>query len=54
MQVVARISKEWRRRMLFMFFMIAGMAGWFLYDGHILWPDEGKRYVEYAEIRDAT
>lgn len=53
MQVVARISKEWRRRMLFMFFMIAGMAGWFLYDGHILWPDEGKRYTEYAEIRDA-
>lgn len=53
MQVVARISKEWRRRMLFMFFMIAGMAGWFLYDGHILWPDEGKRYVEYAEIRDS-
>ena len=52
MQVVARISKEWRRRMLFMFFMIAGMAGWFLYDGHILWPDEGRRYVEYAEIRD--
>lgn len=52
MHVVAKISKEWRRRMLFMFFMIFGMAGWFLYDGHILWPDEGKRYLEYAEIRD--
>lgn len=53
MKVVAQISKEWRRRMLFMFFMIAGIAGWFLYDGHILWPDEGKRYTEYAAIRDA-
>lgn len=39
--------------MLFMFFMIAGIASWFLYDGHILWPDEGKRYTEYAAIRDA-
>lgn len=52
MDVVAQISKEWRRRMLFMFFMIFGIAAWFLYDGYILWPDEGQRYTEYAEIRD--
>jgi hypothetical protein len=53
MDVVAQISKEWRRRMLFMFFMIFGIAAWFLYDGYILWPDEGQRYTEYAEIRDS-
>ena len=52
MGVVARISKEWRRRMLFMFFMIFGIAAWFLYDGYILWPDEAKRHVEYLEIKD--
>jgi hypothetical protein len=52
MEVVARISKEWRRRMLFMFFMIFGIAAWFLYDGYILWPDEAQRHVEYLEIKD--
>ena len=52
MEVVARISKEWRRRMLFMFFMILGIAAWFLYDGYILWPDEAQRHVEYLEIKD--
>ena len=52
MEVVARISKEWRRRMLFMFFMIFGIAAWFLYDGYILWPDEAQRHVEYHEIKD--
>jgi hypothetical protein len=52
MEVVARISKEWRRRMLFMFFMIFGIAAWFLYDGYILWPDEAQRHVEYMEIKD--
>ena len=52
MEVVARISKEWRRRMLFMFFMIFGIAAWFLYDGYILWPDEAQRHVEYQEIKD--
>ena len=52
MEVVASISKEWRRRMLFMFFMIFGIAAWFLYDGYILWPDEAQRHVEYLEIKD--
>lgn len=52
MEVVARISKEWRRRMLFMFFMIFGISAWFLYDGYILWPDEAQRHVEYLEIKD--
>lgn len=53
MEVVAHISREWRRRMLFMFFMIFGIAAWFLYDGYILWPDEAQRHTEYLEITDA-
>ena len=52
MEVVARISKEWRRRMLFMFFLIFGVAAWFFYDGYILWPDEAQRHLEYLEITD--
>ena len=52
MEVVARISTQWRRRMLFMFFMIFGIAAWFLYDGYILWPDEAQRHAEYLKIKD--
>ena len=52
MELVARISTEWRRRMLFMLFMIFGIAAWFLYDGYILWPDEAQRHDEYLEIKD--
>ena len=52
MNVNARISKEWRRRMLFMYIMIAGIAAWFLSDGHYFWPNENKRYQEYSKILD--
>lgn len=52
MQVDARISKEWRRRMLFMFFMLFGIGAWFLSDGYIYWPNEAERYEAYSEIRD--
>ena len=50
MDVVARVSKEWRRRMLFMFFLIFGIAAWFFYDGYILWPDEAHRHIEYLAV----
>lgn len=50
MQVHARISKEWRRRMVFMFIMIFGSALWFLYDGYISWPAEAKRHVVFVEM----
>jgi len=53
MQVNARISKEWRRRMLIMFAMLFGVSLWFLTDGYIIWPKEGERYEAYAEIRDS-
>ncbi len=46
MQVHARISKEWRRRMIFLFLMIFGSGLWFLSDGYIVWPKETKRFEE--------
>lgn len=52
MEVNARISTEWRKRMLFMFFMIFGIAAWFLSDGYYFWPNEDKRFDEYTEIHD--
>lgn len=52
MQVHARISKEWRRRMVFMFLMIFGSGIWFLSDGYFMWPAETKRYEEFAKMAD--
>jgi len=52
MKVHAHISKEWRRRMLFLFFMIFGMGAWFLSDGYIYWPKEGERYEAFSRIAD--
>jgi hypothetical protein len=52
MEVCARISKEWRNRMLFMFFMFFCMAGWFLWDGYIAWPAETERYQAFSQIAD--
>ena len=52
-QVDARISSEWRRRMLFMFFMVFCIAGWFLWDGYSVWPSEAERHAEFLEIEAA-
>jgi len=38
--------------MLFMFFMIFGIAGWFLTDGYIFWPAEAERHAEFARIAE--
>lgn len=53
MEVHARISKEWRKRMLFMFFMIFGIAAWFHSDGYYFWPNEAQRHAEYLQIKEA-
>ncbi len=50
-KVDAGISKEWRRRMLFMLFMVSGISAWFLYDGYITWPAEDQRFDEYTEVK---
>jgi hypothetical protein len=53
MEVEARISKAWRKRMLFMLLMISGIGAWFLTDGYYIWPNEAERYQAYAEIKDS-
>lgn len=52
MNVHARISKEWRRRMIFMFLMLFGSGVWFLSDGYYAWPAEAKRHVVFKEMAD--
>lgn len=51
MEVDARISNAWRKRMLFLFFMIFGSGAWFLSDGYHFWPGEAARYAEFSEIK---
>ena len=50
MEVHAKISREWRRRMLFLWAMILGIALWFLWDGYVAWPAEAERYAAYREL----
>jgi hypothetical protein len=52
MELDAHISKEWRHRMLFMFFMFSCISAWFLYDGYVVWPNEAERHVQFVEIED--
>lgn len=50
MNIDARISKEWRRRMLLLFIMNFGISAWFLSDGYYFWPSEDRRFREYSNI----
>jgi hypothetical protein len=53
MQVHARISKEWRRRMVFLFAMIFGSAIWFLTDGYLMWPAEARRHETFKTMAES-
>ncbi|MFP4351746.1 MAG: hypothetical protein ACLFRP_02355 [Puniceicoccaceae bacterium] len=52
MNVHARISFEWRRRMLVLFLMFFGIGAWFLLDGYVNWPAEAERYEAFSAIRE--
>jgi hypothetical protein len=52
MNVHARISKEWRRRMSILFLMLFVSAVWFLIDGYLRWPAEAKRHEVFAPMAD--
>lgn len=54
MNVHARISKEWRRRMTLMALMLNGSALWFCYDGWIAWPAEEARYQQLVTLTAGT
>jgi hypothetical protein len=54
MNVHARISKEWRRRMTIMALMLNGSGLWFCYDGFIAWPAEEQRYQQLVTLTAGT
>ena len=33
-----------------MLFMVSSIAGWFLYDGYVMWPNEAVRHGEFVGI----
>jgi hypothetical protein len=50
--ITARISKEWKRRMLIIIVVTVGMGAWFLVDGLVGYPASAKRAVVYAELEE--
>lgn len=50
MEVTARLTKEWKKRMLLLVaFCLAG-SGWFFYDGFIGYPKIAERYAEFDKL----
>ena len=54
MNIHARISKEWRQRMIFMALMLNGSGLWFCYDGFIAWPAQEQRYQQLVTLTAGT
>lgn len=50
--ITAIISKEWKQRMLIIVAVTAGMGGWFLLDGLLVYPKNNERYPVYAELEE--
>ncbi len=54
MNIHARISKEWRQRMIFMAMMLNGSGLWFCYDGFIAWPAQEQNYQRLVTLTAGT
>lgn len=52
MNVEARITKEWLKRMALMVLFVAGGAGWFFYDGFIGYPKAAERHQAFQDLAD--
>lgn len=50
--LTAKISREWRDRMIIVLIMLIGSAAWFFYDGAIAYPKYNVKADEYAKICD--
>lgn len=51
MHLTAKISREWRDRMVIVLLMLAGSSAWFFYDGAIAYPKYNVRADAYTEIQ---
>jgi hypothetical protein len=50
MEVVARVSKIWRKRMILLTAFALGAAGWFFYDGFVGYPKQIVRAKEFQQF----
>lgn len=48
--LTAIISKEWKQRMQILSLVVAGVGGWFMYDGLIGYPKNNVRAAVYEEL----
>ena len=53
MNVEAKITKEWKKRMFLMFAFFFAFGLWFLYDGYVGYPKEAKRFEIYDKFRES-
>lgn len=49
--LTAKISREWRDRMIIVLIMLVGSAAWFFYDGAVAYPKYNVKADAYAEIQ---
>lgn len=49
--LTAKISREWRDRMIIVLIMLVGSAAWFFYDGAVAYPKYNAKADAYAEIQ---
>lgn len=51
MQLTAKISREWRDRMIIVLLMLLGSSAWFFYDGAVAYPKYNIKADAYTEIQ---
>lgn len=51
MNLAAKISREWRDRMIIVLLMLLGSSAWFFYDGAVAYPKYNVKADAYAEIQ---
>ena len=51
MNLTAKISREWRDRMIIVLLMLLGSSAWFFYDGAVAYPKYNIKADAYAELQ---
>lgn len=51
MNLTAKISREWRDRMIIVLLMLLGSSAWFFYDGAVAYPKYNVKADAYVEIQ---
>lgn len=52
MEIVTRLSREWRNRMWMQTAFLVGFGLWFFYDGSITYPRHNGRFAEFEAARN--